>query len=166
MKALLRSLQSATGATTSETIVVLSLCGLLIAGHAVDALSDLLRPPTAETATTARIHRLIDSMLTAGGPPPPAARVAGTETPSPGPERPPALRRPAATPAPPLRRPINLNTASLTRLQDIPGVGEATARRIVEERRLRPFERPEDIMRIRGIGEKKYARMQPYIIAP
>lgn len=61
---------------------------------------------------------------------------------------------------------INLNTASFTQLQRIPGVGEATAERIIQHRRQSPFRRPEDVMLIHGIGEKKFAKMQPYIIAP
>ena len=59
---------------------------------------------------------------------------------------------------------ININTATESELTALPGVGEATARAIVEEReRGGPFSSPEDIMRVSGIGEKKYERMKGLI---
>lgn len=57
--------------------------------------------------------------------------------------------------------PVNLNTASAEELQALPGVGEATARAIVEDRTAHgPFTTPEDLMRVSGIGEKKYAKLE------
>lgn len=47
---------------------------------------------------------------------------------------------------------INLNTATVEQLQLLPGVGPATARRIVEMRQKRPFQRPWEIVRVKGIG--------------
>lgn len=59
---------------------------------------------------------------------------------------------------------VNINTASVEELQALPGVGPATAAAIVEEReRNGPFASPEDIMRVSGIGEKKYQKMQAMI---
>lgn len=56
---------------------------------------------------------------------------------------------------------VNLNTASAEELQELPGVGEATARAIVEDRAAHgPFTAPEDLMRVSGIGEKKYAKLE------
>ena len=56
--------------------------------------------------------------------------------------------------------PVNINTATVEELDELPGVGEATARAIVEEREANgPFLLPEDIMRVSGIGEKKYERL-------
>lgn len=56
--------------------------------------------------------------------------------------------------------PVNINTATVEELDELPGVGEATARAIVEEREANgPFLVPEDIMRVSGIGEKKYERL-------
>ncbi|MGE3800964.1 MAG: ComEA family DNA-binding protein [Candidatus Kapaibacterium sp.] len=56
--------------------------------------------------------------------------------------------------------PINLNTASAVVLQLLPGVGEKTAIKIIEGR---PYRRIEDILRVKGIGEKKLAKMRAYI---
>ncbi|MBU3742723.1 MAG: helix-hairpin-helix domain-containing protein [Candidatus Kapabacteria bacterium] len=61
---------------------------------------------------------------------------------------------------------VNLNSASKTRLMTIPGVGEATAERILQHRSRSPFGRPEDIMLVKGIGEKRFEKMRPYITAP
>ena len=59
---------------------------------------------------------------------------------------------------------ININSATEAELLTLPGVGEATAAAIVEERNNGgPFSAPEDIMRVSGIGEKKYEKMKEHI---
>lgn len=56
--------------------------------------------------------------------------------------------------------PVNINTAGAEELDELPGVGESTALAIIEEReRNGPFSCPEDIMRVSGIGEKKYEKL-------
>ncbi len=56
---------------------------------------------------------------------------------------------------------VNINTADETQLQTLPGVGEATAKAIVEDRAKNgPFESPQDLMRVSGIGEKKFAKLE------
>lgn len=55
---------------------------------------------------------------------------------------------------------ININTASITELDSLPGVGEVTAQRIVEYRQLHSFTRIEDIMQVKGIGEAKFNKMK------
>ena len=56
---------------------------------------------------------------------------------------------------------VNLNTASVEQLDELPGVGEATARAIIEDREANgPFTAPEDLMRVSGIGEKKFAKLE------
>lgn len=49
---------------------------------------------------------------------------------------------------------VNLNTATAQELCLLPGVGPKTAERIIEERKKRPFKRPEEVIRVKGIGRK------------
>lgn len=62
------------------------------------------------------------------------------------------------------QRPINLNTASVTELMQLPRVGQKTAERIVAFRKQHgAFQRPEDLMNVKGIGEKSFAKLKPYL---
>ena len=57
--------------------------------------------------------------------------------------------------------PVNINVADAEALKTLPGVGEATALAIIEDRKANgPFRSPEDLMRVSGIGEKKFARLK------
>lgn len=59
---------------------------------------------------------------------------------------------------------MNLNTATAEELRTLPGVGEATAAAILEDREANgPFTSVEDVMRVSGIGEKKFAKMRERI---
>lgn len=50
---------------------------------------------------------------------------------------------------------VNINTASLEQLTTLDGIGEAYAERIIEYREKNgPFQSPEDLLKIKGIGEK------------
>ena len=59
---------------------------------------------------------------------------------------------------------VNVNTATVTQLQLLPRVGPALAARIVEFRTANgPFKAPEELMRIKGIGEKSFLLLEPYL---
>jgi competence protein ComEA len=59
---------------------------------------------------------------------------------------------------------VNVNTATATQLEALPGIGPATAKRIVEHREKNgAFKKPEDLMNVRGIGEKAFLRLRPLV---
>lgn len=59
---------------------------------------------------------------------------------------------------------VNINTADLNALQTLPGIGPALAQAIVEERQANgAFRFPEDILRVSGIGQGKWKKIQDYI---
>ncbi len=60
--------------------------------------------------------------------------------------------------------PIDLNRATVRELIQLPGVGEVIAKRIVDFREEHgPFKRVEDLMKVKGIGEKSLEKIRPYI---
>lgn len=59
---------------------------------------------------------------------------------------------------------ININTASAAELEQLPGIGEATAAKIVADRNANgPFKTVEDLKRVSGIGDKKYEALADLI---
>ncbi len=64
------------------------------------------------------------------------------------------------------QRPINLNTATVTELMQLPRVGQKTAERILAFRKQHGgFQRTEEVMNVKGIGEKSYAKLKPFLAA-
>jgi competence protein ComEA len=59
---------------------------------------------------------------------------------------------------------VNINTASASMLEGLPGIGKATADRIVEYRQKSGgFKKVEELMNIRGIGEKSFLKLKPLV---
>jgi competence protein ComEA len=60
--------------------------------------------------------------------------------------------------------PLNLNAATVAQLEALPGIGRATAERIVEYRQKNgSFKKAEDLMNVRGIGEKNFLKLKPLV---
>ena len=61
-------------------------------------------------------------------------------------------------------RQVNINTATVSELDELPGIGPAIAQSIVDDREENgAFSSPEDLMRVSGIGEKKYEKLASLI---
>lgn len=63
---------------------------------------------------------------------------------------------------------VNLNTANQAELEKLPGVGAATAKQIIEYRQKNNgFKKVEELMNIKGIGEKSFLKLKPLVtVAP
>ena len=60
---------------------------------------------------------------------------------------------------------INLNTAAASELQRLPRIGPKMAARIIAYREAHgPFRRVQDLVRVRGIGQKTLAQLTPYLV--
>lgn len=154
MKRPLSSIQTLTGSTRSEAIVLLVLLGGLLAGYAISAWDRMHQARWEDTAVARDIAAMLDSTelrtatadsLQGAFPSAPSHASAGTD---------------ARKTAP---HPVNLNSAPAAELASLPGIGAKTAEKIIERRAMRPFRTPEDIMDVRGIGQKKFERMRPFL---
>ncbi len=78
-----------------------------------------------------------------------------------------AQDKPAAKPAKAAAAPVapvNLNTATQAQLEALPGIGPASAKRIVEYRdKNGKFTKVEQLMNVKGIGEKSFLKLKPMI---
>lgn len=59
---------------------------------------------------------------------------------------------------------VNINTATKEVLVSLKYVGDKIADRIIEYRKNHPFEVPEDIMKVKGIGQKVFDANKDKII--
>lgn len=91
--------------------------------------------------------------------------INGTGTPggaAPGPQ--PVAGGSAAKPGSGTGGLVNINTASLSELDTLPGIGPSLAQRIISYREENgSFTDPEDIKKISGIGDKRYDQLKDFI---
>jgi comEA protein len=73
-----------------------------------------------------------------------------------------AAASPATKKPPP--KPVNLNAATSAELQQVPGIGPATADKILQMRKTYgPFKTVDDLLAVRGIGKKRLDKMRKYL---
>ena len=59
---------------------------------------------------------------------------------------------------------VNINTASAAELEKLPGIGKAFAQRIVEYREAHgPFRRPEHLIMLRGMSDKRFRQLRDLV---
>lgn len=122
------------------------------AKDAVDACGGFL--PTADTNGVNLAQKLKDGMqVTVPEKSPQGAAVQGAAG---------GAQAGAAKPLP--EGMVNINTADEKELDKLPGIGPAMAKRIVEYRTENgAFQAPEEIKRVKGIGDAKYEKMKDKI---
>lgn len=132
-------------------LAVLLLALALATGTALPGLGPSgpgFPPPTDAEASIRITPRLAAMDARAGapaGPPVPGPRVAPGRAPS----------------KPLLVLPLNLNAADVEALQGLPGIGPTLAERIVAHREAHgPFQTAEDLLRVPGIGPKRWERIR------
>jgi competence protein ComEA len=145
--------------TTTTTVVVVHVAGAVVrpglyrlpAGSRVADAIDLAGGPQRR----AELDRLNLAARLADG-----QRVAVSrrgEPPPPGPVEALTAAADGTTPA----GPIDLNTAGMAELETLPGVGPATARKILEERTRRGgFRSVRDLLGVPGIGDRRFAELR------
>jgi competence protein ComEA len=75
----------------------------------------------------------------------------------------PAAAKPAS-PAVPAAALVNINTATQAQLESLPGLGVKVAERILEYREKNgKFKKVEDLMNVKGIGEKSFLKLKPLL---
>ena len=59
---------------------------------------------------------------------------------------------------------VNINQASAKELVNLPRIGAKAADKIIEYRQAHgPFAKVEDLMEVKGVGEKLFAQLKPYL---
>jgi len=64
----------------------------------------------------------------------------------------------------PPAKPVNINSATAEELQQVPGIGPATAEKILQMRKsYGAFKSVDDLLAIRGLGAKRLEKMRKYL---
>ncbi len=139
------------------TKTLLMLCGLLTALVVLFALADrpvALKPSGTPYGEFAVLSAKEAEQAQQTDQPQPLEETAGEE----------AEPQPEALPEPETAaRLVDLNTATKAELETLNGVGEVLAQRIIDERNFLPFNSVDDLLRVKGIGEKTLEKIRPFV---
>jgi competence protein ComEA len=58
---------------------------------------------------------------------------------------------------------VNLNTASAEQLDALPGVAPKVAQAVVDYRKAHPFTKTEEVVRVKGIGKKRFQKIKAFL---
>ena len=140
------------GFTRNETLVLLFLLAVITAGSVLtelrptDAMGNIDVRQAYRTADTVFAHRSAGDVELI------QTELRETEAPS---DDPIAVAAPNA---------INVNTATERELTRLPGIGPATAQKILEHRKTHgPFNTVDDLIQVKSIGTKKLQRIRQFI---
>jgi competence protein ComEA len=151
---LAEAIRAAGGAKAGADLEAVNLASFLQDGEQIRVPSLAERRAVLAATSTLRAQRLLRS----NSPARPTRSTARYPVSAPAPSVATTDSGPAAAPA---DGPVNLNTAGAEELDTLPGVGPSTAAAILEFRREHgPFQSVEDLLQVRGIGEKKLAAMR------
>ncbi len=132
----LYQLQQRLSITRREGLAVLTLTVLFVTGLTVRHVQEQQIPPVE-----------VDSLVARSSPPPDSSDRSLVESEAPSPDD-----------------PIHLNRASRDALEALDGIGPALSDRIVQYRTTqRPFQRVQELRRVRGIGPKTLAELRPVV---
>ena len=145
----LRRLRDQLGFTPGEVKAVILLSIALVVGHGIRYLNDRAsESPLRDTADFD--YRALDSVFVARSATPP------TTTPQPSGRGAHDTSR---------TRPVNINTADAVELAALPGIGPVSAGRIVAYREAHgPFRTVEDLLAVRGIGQKRLSSLRALVV--
>jgi len=77
----------------------------------------------------------------------------------------PVSAKTGSIPRRPVTFPLDLNSARLEDLLELPGIGEKLAQRLVEYRKSHGgFRSVDDLRNVRGIGAKRMERLRPLVV--
>lgn len=147
-------LQERWGFTRNEVIAMLFLAGMFALGGALRWVKPAASSPPGELSpaiAAADSEFLARSRVLFLSDPPSSAPRTDRAKPKPAP-------RPGS---------VDINTATLEQLVLLPGIGKATAEKILSYRAENgPFGEPEELMDVPGIGPRKFERIRPFLRTP